>query len=191
MSDLKAWSRWLVLPAIVVLTIAVLGTVRYAGAAGGDPFCNQDTSQMPGEKRSFLQRYCASIAQVAPPGLKSKGTMPRVSTSRQDEGGPLFGVIEGLPLPKWLLGNFARGNEWLSDRYIVYAGSLRSDPNQGVVVLATRFEDSTPKELGRYLAPGNTGVLRVQDANGAELTLVAANGDRYTFNLEQRSLSRK
>jgi hypothetical protein len=185
--------KWIVpLSMVLVGVTTVIGRLTFAQPSGINPFCDQDTSRMSAEKRQALQKNCDTLAKEIPPGPKPKGgriLLPPTPTEAQ--GGPLYGVIEGGPFPKWLhQSNYMRGNEWAGDKNIVYAGSLQTDPSQGVAFLATRFTGPVPEKLGRYLTAVKDGALRVESAKGIELTLIAKNGTKYRFNIEQGTLIR-
>jgi hypothetical protein len=77
-------------------------------------------------------------------------------------------------------------NDWVeqtSTRIIeVYAGGLRSDPQQGIVVVA--IWDGTHAQWlsgGLFLTPRKDGDVRVVGATGQELLLSAADGASLTF----------
>jgi len=74
----------------------------------------------------------------------------------------------------------------------VYAGASRSDPTQGVVVVSVEGKDPLtrpPAGLvgGTYPTPTRAGAVHVVDATGERLTLAAANGATFIFDVPSRS----
>ncbi len=70
--------------------------------------------------------------------------------------------------------------EWVS----LYAGALRSDPQQGALLLMTVFPDRVDQE--RFVVPLSNGALRISSQNVQRLTLVSANGSTYYFDVLAR-----
>jgi len=68
-------------------------------------------------------------------------------------------------------------NEWVS----LYAGALRSDPQQGALLLVTVLPDRVEQE--RFVAPLSNGALRISSLNVQRLTLVAPGGESYIFDV--------
>jgi hypothetical protein len=90
---------------------------------------------------------------------------------------------------------FAFENQWqdvvAGEHASAYAGSLRDDPAQGIVALAfTALDVTGPASLGGiFRTPLKAGPVRIVAANGARLTLEAADGMHFVFDIVTRSFA--
>jgi hypothetical protein len=82
-------------------------------------------------------------------------------------------------------GDFVAQNVWVglvNDQWLsVYAGALRSDPQQGALLLLTVLPDRVEQE--RFVAPLSNGPLRISAQNVQRLTLLAPGGETYLFDV--------
>jgi hypothetical protein len=69
---------------------------------------------------------------------------------------------------------------WIS----LYAGALRSDPQQGALLLVTVLPDRVDQE--RFVATLSRGALHISSQNVQRLTLVSATGQTYLFDVLAR-----
>ena len=69
-------------------------------------------------------------------------------------------------------------------RYAVYAGALQTDPDQGVVALITNLPDG--KRFEQLLTPSKHGALHVVSEQNNRLTLLAADGETFYFDVPAR-----
>lgn len=76
-------------------------------------------------------------------------------------------------------GGFIDGN-----RFTLYAGSLQSDPDQGVVGLVTSLPGG--KRIEKFVTPSKHGALRVVTEQNNRITLIAADGTIFYFDLPTR-----
>lgn len=76
-------------------------------------------------------------------------------------------------------------------RVQVTVGAPDDDPSQGVVIVRTSSLTGTDAESGVYYTPTKSGAVKVTAASGAEVTLQAANGAVYIFDVRTRTFTRK
>jgi hypothetical protein len=101
----------------------------------------------------------------------------------------LDGIVESgqAPLPG---SAFDIVNQWhdvvAGDHVNVYAGARRDDAGAGIVVVEVTRRDYT-SDGGVYPTPSAGGAVRIVDAIGAKLILLAANGARFTFDVTTRT----
>lgn len=69
-------------------------------------------------------------------------------------------------------------------RYGLYAGALQSNPDQGVVALITNMPDG--KRIEQLLTPSQHGALHVVSEQNNRLTLLAADGETFYFDVPAR-----
>jgi hypothetical protein len=180
--------------ALVIATAALLaigvGALVEAQRSNTGQFCAPAPSRLPPAKAARLQQYCARLAQRTPSPLPyGPQPPPDIARQTQNEEITLYGVNR-LPPPPWAKDTYVFTNAWLSDLYVVYAGSLDSDKSQGVIVLAQRVRPF-PQKLAEFLTAPKDGDLNVTAANGDILTLTARDGATYTFDVSKRTLSRQ
>ncbi len=96
------------------------------------------------------------------------------------------------PLPASL---YTITNQWQNDvggRHVqVYVGSETPFPSQGVVIVQTTSLDLQTVRTMTYLTPVTSGRLRIVAAQGSQLTLTAASGTSYVFDVVARTLLSK
>lgn len=73
-------------------------------------------------------------------------------------------------------GGFIDGN-----RFTLYAGSLQSDPDQGIVGLVTSLPGG--KRIEQFASPSKHGALRVTNEQNNRMTLIATDGTVFYFDL--------
>lgn len=76
-------------------------------------------------------------------------------------------------------GGFIDGN-----RFTLYAGSLQSDPDQGVVGLVTSLPGG--KRIEKFVSPSKHGALRIVSEQNNRVTLIATDGTNFYFDIPTR-----
>jgi hypothetical protein len=99
------------------------------------------------------------------------------------------GITNGpnsLPSEFYIVRNGWQYN--LSDiHYIVYAGAIRSDPEQGFITVSTiNLVTNIGTSQTDYMTPTKAGAIQVTGAEGSRLTLEAADGTRFYFDVATR-----
>ncbi len=69
-------------------------------------------------------------------------------------------------------------------RFVLYAGALQSNPDQGVVELVSNLPDG--KRFEQLLTPSKHGALHVVSEQNNRLTLLAADGKTFYFDVPAR-----
>ena len=204
-------------PLLVVAAAVVLLVVRASGQAP-DPF-NQPGSpcwelanlEFPPEKAALVKEDCEaqkaalerfersggvkSTVEPPAPVPSAVSTEPPCTDQWKPAAGNfgcvLYGALEGHQPPPGYEKVLLVENSWAGTGYIVYAGALYDDPDQGVIVVTDRFVSPLPKVLGEYRPPTKEGRLRILEAQGDTLSIVSAGGTRYSFNADTRALAKQ
>ena len=71
--------------------------------------------------------------------------------------------------------------------FVVWAGALGADPQQGVVVVADQEMTATTPLPQPIKTPTKHGKVRITAVNGSLLTLVADDGTMFVFDLTTRT----
>ena len=84
--------------------------------------------------------------------------------------------------------DFVAQNAWvglINQRWLaVYAGALRSDPQQGALLLVTVTDERVDEQ--RFVVALSQGALRISAENVQRLTITAPNGTNYYFDVQAR-----
>ncbi len=163
-------SRWL-LVALVAVTSACTGSSEQAASA--------PASATPSASRSQV-----SVALVPKPTTTAYTPPPapgvRPFTTQILSHDEMSAVPASIPLQ---VTNGWRG-VLNKHEIVVYAGSLRSDPQRGAV-LVEDLDSTAPSE--RRTAPGRPGALTIDTAtNDGALTLRGGSGTRFRFSVPSR-----
>jgi hypothetical protein len=175
------------------LAIILLATIGTSTASPDCRPCEVSTdqwSQLPPEKQKLLQReeqqYQEALSQGGPsPNVanpKSAATAPTSAPQPWPEG--VFD-IQQAPLSQ----DYVIENQWqanLDGHVQVYAGSLNSDPSQGLVVVLVTSADLTPGMPEAYRTATKSGPLRIIASNGQRLSLVSRTGALFAFDVPAR-----
>ncbi len=137
-----------------------------------------------------MQRYQQALEH--PPTPLSATDIARISAD----------VLHPYKPEAWPQGIFENGpadlppavyhieNEWQTDSYgshlQVYAGSIVSDPSQGVIAVHVTSLDGKSAEGHDYLTPSKHGAVRIVLADGPQLQLISKDGTRFTFDVGTR-----
>jgi hypothetical protein len=199
----KRHRAWLIVPLALVLLIGV-AVAWSAGAAQGsnyanDPFCQNlqgAINALPPSKSAALVKFCDNrahdLANGGPPSI-----VPRTPSPFPTGVATVYGIQPPMNDEPWESGGtYSFINMWLGQSAMVFAGALSSDPSQGLVVLTDRGTVSNgaslpPSILGTYQTPTKDGALTITAANGEVLTLMAADGANYTFDVASPGLVRQ
>ncbi len=163
--------------ATVVLTTTVDPNNKYAG----DQQLYVDLTEIALTPRPLHLTPPATLASV-------RWWPPDVPYTAAGAGYILTGVN-----PPARASDFKMGNEWVElradHRLDIYAGGQGSDedPRQGELIIYVRTLDGyITSGGGSYLTPTKAGPVTITDAVGERLTLQAADGTRFTFDLPTR-----
>ena len=173
--------RWLVWAALAALIAAAAPLGQMATATPPD-------TGLPPEKQSIEDQYererNEGLQRRAP-----KGPAARIATVGDDQFRP-SGIIERGPAP-FSTEDVVVRNQWqqqVDGVWVqVYAGALAENPAQGVVIVAAEGAAAREAATERYLAPQQSGALRVVAESGSRLTLEAADGSVLAFDLASRT----
>jgi hypothetical protein len=178
---------WLAIPAIAATLMLGFALARLA--IGSTSLASNPYASYPPAKRAMLERIeqmreealKKPIPPRHPPPSNWRPAAPPVSIWR-------LGIFNGAwPVP--FSGEaFAANNQWqgiVGNRHLsVYAGAEGRDPSQGLLIVQGESLDLSNPSENAYLAPAHVGSLHIaaaQGQNGQHLTIIAANGTRFTF----------
>jgi hypothetical protein len=165
-------------------TIVMLSVVAALTLGGGVYAVAENLHQpLPPQKSATEFAPRPVPAKPIPPRAKDPSHKPPLPPSLAEK--PLQGIIENgqAPLPP----RYAIQNQWQAkqddgDWLQVWAGSLRDDPEQGLLVVQQVKHNFTRRETPRVVkAPHGAGSLKIVSANGMTLHLVDASGERFRF----------
>jgi hypothetical protein len=139
-----------------------------------------------GQRSTIRADGSSDVQPAAPPS-----TTPEIAP--QPESWPQ-GILELKQAP-FSASEYQISNRWQADiagnHVQAFAGSMGSDPTQGVVVRAiTSIVDSRSSTYAAFTAPKGSGSLRVVDAKYPTLILQGDYGQRYTFDVSSGALAR-
>jgi hypothetical protein len=183
----KNWRR----AALLVLVASIVGAGAAIAAAASAPTCDQQIAQLnnrllgtapPADPEALRQRYAAyekAFAGICGPPAAASPVQP----SPGDNEPPYVlraGIFEPAEdiLPEWDFVNYWVGHvgaQWV----FVYAGLQDADPTQGGVVVIPNC--SPPSEF--LPTPIAAGRVKIISAEGARLTLLAADGKTIVFDV--------
>lgn len=174
---------------LTAAAIAVAGIPFAALVAGAGPSSNQLPPEKLAQLRAIEQER--SDAEAAPRPAKNLAV---TMAAPEPEPAWLTGIIQSgqAPLPA---SSFTIENQWHDivggEHVNIYAGSYRTDPSQGVLVLQTTALDLASRSSpgGVYETPMKAGSLRIVAATRSALTLEAASGARFSFDVSIRELT--
>ena len=200
----------LLAPLLVVVVAGVWLTMQVLGAgtsskradAPGSPCWELLYAPLPPGKSEQLQQWCDTI-RAASDSLPPKGPAPSLpplspvatsppcdqrSPSSEVSGCAWYGILDDdREPPAGYKDTYLTSNVWAGQRIMVFAGALKDDPNQGVIVVTDRDISgavSFPRLLGEYRTPSAQGALRITDVQGNVLNFVTPSGVHYTFNVD-------
>ncbi len=145
-------------------------------------------ASLPPTKKAFLDR----IERLREEGLSKAGSAvvePAPHTTPQPWPSGIFERSQA-PFPSML---YRISNQWqdiVGGVHVqVYAGEETATPSLGVVIVQTTSLDLLTSQDAVYQAPSMGGMLRIVAVHGSQLTLDAANGATFTFDVPTRSLA--
>ena len=165
-------------------TIVTLGIVAALTFGGGVYAVAENLHQpLPPQKSAaeFAPRPVA--AKPIPPRAKDPSHKPPLPPTLAGEHSQ--GIVENGQAP--LAPRYAIQNQWQAREgdgawLQVWAGSLRGDPKQGLLVEQQVKHHFAQREAPRVIdAPYGSGSLKIVSANGMTLHLVDASGGRFRF----------
>src|SRR5215208_765018 len=170
-------------------TIVMLSVVAALTLGGGVYAVAENVRQPPQKSATEFAPRPVPVKPI-PPRAKDPSHKPPLPPSMAEK--PPQGIVETgqAPLPT----RYAIQNQWqarLGDGtwLQVWAGSLRDDPEQGLLVVQRVKHHFTQLEIPRVIdAPYGSGSLKIVSANGMTLHLVDASGGRFRFDARIRQL---
>jgi hypothetical protein len=172
-------------------TIVMLSVVAALTLGGGVYAVAENLHQPLPPQKSATEFAARPVpAKPIPPRAKDPSHKPPLPPSLVEK--PPQGIVESgqAPLP----ARYAIQNQWQArlgdgDWLQVWAGSLRDDPEQGLLVEQRVNHHFTQRETPRVIeAPYGAGSLKIVSANGMTLYLVDASGGRFRFDARIRQL---
>jgi hypothetical protein len=170
--------------ALIVLVGAVAGAINLANAPKPSP-------PTPGPAPTLAPAdLTATQSAAATQSAIERALAATLAAAMQvTPGSAVMGInpVGAVPAPN-TAPDFAAKNAWvgLVDGAWVslYAGALRSDPQQGALLLVTVSAESVDQE--RFVVPLSHGALRISAQNVQRLTLVSPDGTTYWFDVLAR-----
>jgi len=204
---MKKWTTITIITGFLIATAAVSATQLSASTIPLDVQVKTEmglpaNANIPDYKyQALLKEHVlkeAALKEIAkrPPASKTNVPIIDAGTLKQGPKG-ILSHDESSPgvLHSW---KFTLGNNWVGDinnnETIVYAGSESSEtgnPKQGVVWVLVFQPDGSilnKDSLKNYKTSALDGGLNIVSVNGNVLTLNAASGATYTFDIVTRSL---
>jgi hypothetical protein len=131
-----------------------------------------------------LQILYAEVTQraVAVQQLTAMPNRTFIPPTFQAEGERELGIIE-YPTDPFIHTDYKITNAWqelINGNYItVFAGSLVSNPQHGIVIV----QMETPRKTRIYLTPDQSGATKITSANGFRLVVETADSKTYYFDV--------
>jgi hypothetical protein len=151
------------------------------------------------EDKAYAECVAARHAPLPGPNAKPRFPLPQaqptvLANNAQRVAGQGVIVDDSMPITAYDIIN-SWHKETSDKRIMVFAGALRDDTSggpastvQGVVEIMVETADYhvLPDEGGMYPTPIRAGAVRIVDANGMQLTLVAQDGTGFFFDVASR-----
>ena len=175
-----------------------------ASTVGVTPTLSSLYSYMEPTKRAFFERleHERSVALTAlalnpqPPTVQALPSLPpRTAGIGPPHRGAGSGIIIESPQAPLPAASYVGRNEWLEElanwAIAVYAGGEKPQQRggavtQGVVVVLKEAPNGAFIDGGTYRTPTEAGAVRITDAVGERLTLQAADGTTFYFDVATR-----
>jgi len=179
------WHRSTVIGAVLALAVAlvVTGATLAAGASGG-----------PTKQDYLKQTQDAYATMAAGPHAPKPSMVPNApqapSLPSSCPRSPIpTGIGPGGPTPFHADATYTSAAGAISsagDFYYIWAGALRSDPQQGVLIVLV--DDRDPCKVSHGQAPSHAGLHTYPSpSHGGALTLTQIVGDRVAFSVADGS----
>lgn len=172
--------------ALVAVTVAWL----LAGAAGVLVGAGRREPPLPPEKARRLEQEAENASRARPPRAKPALPGQERPTGLPPRAGWATGIFGDDESPD---GRYRVVNRWVArgpgGYLVVYAGSYRSDPAQGVLVLTRSVPGRGVVRWRAIRSPDRSGALRIVATLGNGLT-VASPGGRFFFDPVTGAISR-
>jgi hypothetical protein len=134
-------------------------------------------------------RVAAVARLTASPVPRAPVEQPKVGT-RQMTPTPVAGIRD-VQMSPFSSQEALVENQWQEvvsgELVVVYAGRLTQTPDQGFVAVQMGTRSSKTFSLQRYLTPAQAGAVKIVDVNGLQLTLRAADGTTFAFDVPSRT----
>jgi hypothetical protein len=172
-------------------TIVTLGVVAALTLGGGVYAVAADLHQPLPPQKSAAE-FASRPVPARPVSLRAKDPSHKPPLPPSLAEKPPQGIVENgqAPLPpRYAIRNQWQAREGDGGWLQVWAGSLRGDPKQGLLVEQLVKHHFTQREPPRVIdAPHGSGPLEIVSANGMKLHLVDASGERFRFDARTRRL---
>jgi hypothetical protein len=176
---------------VALATVVFLASGVFSGGATPDcPPCEVPPSEwdrLPPEKRAVQERALKAYQDALEQPENLLDTKADVLHPATPAPWP-EGIFETGQAP--LSRGFKIENQWQSDldgsHLRVYAGSLQSDPAQGVIVVLVTSLDFKSEDSGVFLTPTKAGAVRITRTTGQRLQLVSRDGTLFAFEVRAR-----
>jgi hypothetical protein len=145
---------------------------------------------LPSDTRTLLEGKLNSIGLAATQrveGLTNQPTRPSImrETPQNVEGSKLPDGIDNNPSFSFSESEFTVNNEWRKTTpdqyYVIFAGFLTIDPNQGALYVLHNLPSGIP-EFILYITPDLHGGVRVVAENNIIITIESTDGTFFYFN---------
>lgn len=150
---------------------------------------------LPPAKQAFEERYEERRAQ-APRGSKDPETIRRLQEELERDRPPASpkpwptGIFQEneAPFPSSTVRIANRSQQVLDGKhFVVYAGSLAQDPEQGILIVQVfSTDDLAVLDSAQRATPHRAGPLRIVAANGGRLTVKPERGEHVEFDVRSR-----
>ncbi len=167
---------------VVTAAIAASGGVTYASVGHG----SDEEPPLPPDKQARVD-WANKRHDALPNKPAAKGKPPRLPP-RGQEPPPLTGILDIRQNP-FAPQTYVIENAWqvLNGEVLtqVYAGSLVSDPTQGIVIeRRLRWPEQRELMVNAHPTPKKEGAVRIVAAQQRRLTLLTAKGTRLGFDAD-------
>jgi len=169
--------------AVIVLLAAVAAALSLANAPKPPPPTLGPAPTLPVAALTATQ-----VAQVTQDASDHVLAVTLAAVMQVTPGSVSMGINALGTAPAPAAPDFVAQNVWVGlingGWYCLYAGALRSDPQQGALLLVTVLPDRVDQE--RFVAPLSQGALQITSQNVQRLTLTSLNGQSYLFDVLAR-----
>jgi hypothetical protein len=186
------------LPLAIASVLLIAAFFAFTGSGSTSTVCRacdvpeEEWDKLPAAKRAqqeeINRRYDQALTQSPAPKDPSsgKGAIPPASTPAPWPEG----FFENGQFPG---GNYQINNQWQDEsdgnRIQVHAGSVKSDAEQGLVIVHVTSQDLKSGRQDVYLTPSRSGPLRIVDARDGRLTLLSSSAKVFAFDVTSRTFS--
>jgi hypothetical protein len=159
----------------------VTAVAAYSSGYQDEPTDQQVADRQAAIDKHYEDLYREGLANPAP-------QYPDATSVTVGPPAPLFEKPEIVDDTEFPNASYAFVNSYRTPfklhNVVVYAGALRDDPKQGVVVVLDQDTQSWTSTVTEYEPPSANGLLRIVAADGMSVTLADSDGAEYQFDVE-------